>query len=75
MAEMQANWKWSLAFQCVVNIGVRGSEAIRTRVVEAGMVPIIVKVLDNYLVTSEQIHSQQRKAMTIRENLNYMQSY
>ena len=75
MAEMQANWKWSLAFQCVVNIGVRGSEAIRTRVVEAGMVPIIIKVLDNYLVTSEQIHLQQRKAVTIRENLTYKQSY
>lgn len=75
MAEMQANWKWSLAFQCVVNIGVRGSEAIRTRVVEAGMVPIIIKVLDNYLLTSERIHTQQRKAMNARENLSHEQGY
>lgn len=66
--EIQANWKWSLAFQCVVNIGVRGSEAIRTRVVEAGMVPIIIRVLDNYLMTSDLIHIQQRKALAaVRE--------
>lgn len=42
-------WKWNLAFQCVVNIGVRGSEAVRTRVVEADMVPVIATILDNYI--------------------------
>ncbi|KKK24521.1 MYND-type zinc finger protein [Aspergillus ochraceoroseus] len=42
-------WKWSLAFQCVVNIGVRGSESVRTRVVEADMVPVIATILDNYI--------------------------
>ncbi|KAI9733348.1 MAG: hypothetical protein M1834_003432 [Cirrosporium novae-zelandiae] len=42
-------WKWNLAFQCVVNIGVRGSETIRTRVVEADMVPVIATMLDNYI--------------------------
>ncbi|WFD02713.1 hypothetical protein MOBT1_001397 [Malassezia obtusa] len=51
--ELHANWKWSLAFQCVVNIGVRGSEAIRTRVVEAGMAPIIVRVLESFLVAAD----------------------
>lgn len=59
MAEMQSNWKWSLAFQCVVNIGVRGSEAIRSRVVEAGMVPIVMMVLQNYITTAEQLHMHQ----------------
>lgn len=68
MAEMQANWKWSLAFQCVVNIGVRGSEAIRSRVVEAGMVPIIVMVLQNYITAAEQLHIQQSLTIT-REQL------
>lgn len=63
LADMQLNWKWSLAFQCVVNIGVRGSEAIRTRVVEAGMVPIIIKVLDNYLSAAHAIHAQQQHAV------------
>lgn len=42
-------WKWNLAFQCVVNVGVRGSEGVRTRVVEADMVPVIATILDNFL--------------------------
>ncbi|KAI9320072.1 hypothetical protein BX666DRAFT_1875949 [Dichotomocladium elegans] len=42
-------WKWSLAFQCVVNVGVRGTEQIRTRVVLAGAVHIVMRVLENYL--------------------------
>ncbi|KAJ5107070.1 Zinc finger MYND-type [Penicillium angulare] len=47
--DLMEMWKWSLAFQCVVNIGVRGSEKVRTRVVEADMVPVIATILDNYI--------------------------
>lgn len=47
--DMMDMWKWNLAFQCVVNIGVRGTEAVRTRVVEADMVPVIATILDNYI--------------------------
>ncbi|KAI9850060.1 MAG: hypothetical protein M1838_006140 [Thelocarpon superellum] len=47
--DMMDMWKWNLAFQCVVNIGVRGSENVRTRVVEADMVPVIATILDNYI--------------------------
>jgi hypothetical protein len=47
-------WKWNLAFQCVVNIGVRGSEGVRTRVVEADMVPVIATILDNYIKVFEK---------------------
>lgn len=47
--DMMDMWKWNLAFQCVVNIGVRGSESVRTRVVEADMVPVIATILDNYI--------------------------
>ncbi|KAG8530354.1 uncharacterized protein KY384_004856 [Bacidia gigantensis] len=47
--EMMEMWKWNLAFQCVVNIGVRGSESVRTRVVEADMVPVIATILYNYI--------------------------
>lgn len=46
--DLMEMWKWNLAFQCIVNIGVRGSEAVRTRVVEADMVPVIATILDNY---------------------------
>lgn len=52
-------WKWNLAFQCVVNIGVRGSEEVRTRVVEADMVPVIATILDNYI---QVIEKQKAKA-------------
>jgi hypothetical protein len=49
------SWKWNLAFQCVFNIGVRGSEAVRTRVVEADMVPVVATMLDNYIRTMEKL--------------------
>ncbi|BCS19257.1 MYND-type zinc finger protein MUB1 [Aspergillus puulaauensis] len=51
-------WKWSLAFQCVVNIGVRGSEIVRTRVVEADMVPVIATILDNYIKVIDKVRAR-----------------
>ncbi|KAF2126356.1 MYND-type zinc finger protein MUB1 [Dothidotthia symphoricarpi CBS 119687] len=47
--DMMDMWKWNLAFQCIFNIGVRGSENVRTRVVEADMVPVIATILDSYI--------------------------
>lgn len=47
-------WKWTLAFQCLVLIGTRGTEKIRQKVVRAGMLPIIATVLDNYLTLYER---------------------
>ncbi|KAK5167495.1 uncharacterized protein LTR77_007194 [Saxophila tyrrhenica] len=52
--DMMEMWKWNLAFQCIVNIGVRGSEAVRTRVVEADMVPVIATILDNYFLVLDK---------------------
>ncbi|KAI8298596.1 MYND-type zinc finger protein samB [Colletotrichum sp. SAR11_240] len=52
--DMMDMWKWNLAFQCVVNIGVRGTENVRTRVVEADMVPVIATILDNYIKVTEK---------------------
>lgn len=43
-------WKWTLAFQCLVLTGTRGSELIRNRVVSAGVLPLLATVLDNYLL-------------------------
>ncbi|KAL2315430.1 MYND-type zinc finger protein C31F10.10c [Schizosaccharomyces pombe] len=48
---------WQLALQCVVNVGIRGSEAIRIRVVEAGIVPIVVTLLDDFLFALESVVS------------------
>lgn len=44
-------WKWSLAFQCLLYLGTRGTESIRQRLVEAGAIPVIATILDNYLQT------------------------
>src|SRR3954454_10766569 len=60
--DMMECWKWNLAFQCVVNIGVRGSEAVRTRVVEADMVPVIATILDNYIKVIEKVREKAEEA-------------
>ncbi|KAJ1916924.1 hypothetical protein H4219_003506 [Mycoemilia scoparia] len=47
------SWQWTLAFQCIVNMGVRGTQQIRTRLVEVGIVPILVEILNGYLQSIE----------------------
>jgi len=47
--DKHAAYRFSLAFQCVVNIGVRGSEPIRSRVVQAGTLDIVGSVLEAWL--------------------------
>lgn len=56
--DMMEMWKWNLAFQCVVNIGVRGSEQVRTRVVEANVVPVIATLLDNHARAAERAREE-----------------
>ena len=46
-----AAYRFSLAFQCVVNIGVRGSEPIRARVVQAGTLDVVGCVLEAWLAS------------------------
>ncbi len=60
--DMMDMWKWNLAFQCVVNIGVRGTEAVRTRVVEADMVPVIATILDNYIKVIDKCREKAEEA-------------
>ncbi|MCJ1256120.1 hypothetical protein MMC24_003940 [Lignoscripta atroalba] len=68
--EMMEMWKWNLAFQCVVNIGVRGSETVRTRVVEADMVPVIATILDNYIKVIDKCR-EKLEADARRNTLRY----
>ncbi|KAI8875755.1 hypothetical protein K501DRAFT_338517 [Backusella circina FSU 941] len=56
-------WKWTLAFQCIVNVGVRGTEQIRTKVVEAGVIPFVLTILGNFTKTLE--FARERKESTI----------
>ncbi|KAJ2895233.1 hypothetical protein IWW38_002358 [Coemansia aciculifera] len=60
------NWKWTMAFQCVVNVGVRGTAEIRQRVVQVGAVPILVEILHAYLLGTE-VH---RLELKVRDALN-----
>ncbi|KAJ1887649.1 hypothetical protein LPJ66_009006, partial [Kickxella alabastrina] len=54
------NWKWTMAFQCVVNVGVRGTTDIRQRVVQVGAVPILVEILHAYLLGTEVLRLEQK---------------
>ena len=69
--DMMDMWKWNLAFQCVVNIGVRGSENVRTRVVEADMVPVIATILDNYIRVVDRCRekAEESKAKALLESM------
>ena len=67
--DLMEMWKWSLAFQCVVNIGVRGSESVRTRVVEADMVPVIATILDNYIKVVDKIRAKMDAEQQQRRHL------
>ncbi|KAJ1663847.1 hypothetical protein EV178_004656 [Coemansia sp. RSA 1646] len=60
------NWKWTLAFQCVVNVGVRGTTEIRQRIVQVGAVPILVEILYAYLLNTEVLRLEQKS----REAMN-----
>ncbi|KAI8338387.1 hypothetical protein BC941DRAFT_501573 [Chlamydoabsidia padenii] len=63
-------WKWSLAFQCVVNVGVRGTEQIRTKVVDAGMIPIVLRVLENFLRALELVRQESDRQDNNNNNNN-----
>jgi len=54
-------YKWHLCMQCLLNLGARGSEHVRMRILEAGAIPVIVTILDNYLLAhSESLENRDR---------------
>ncbi|KAH9918532.1 uncharacterized protein BXZ73DRAFT_105172 [Epithele typhae] len=46
-----AGCDFSLAFQCIANIGFRSSEPIRSRVVEAGTLEVVGRILEAWLAS------------------------
>ncbi|ORX81995.1 hypothetical protein K493DRAFT_320541 [Basidiobolus meristosporus CBS 931.73] len=54
-------WIWSMAIQCVVNVGVRGTETIRCRVVDAGMVEVVIHILKHFLKALEKVKTEKDK--------------
>jgi hypothetical protein len=73
--DKRSGWKWSMAFQCVANVGVRGSEKIRTRVVEAGMIPVIITVLDNFLRALDHVRLEKEQAAAQQQQQQQQQLY
>lgn len=70
VSDIRSGWQWSMAFQSVVNIGVRGNETIRFRVVEAGAVEIIINILQNFLSYIDHIKlDRERKMSQVTEDL------
>ncbi|KAL1921601.1 uncharacterized protein VTP21DRAFT_11317 [Calcarisporiella thermophila] len=59
--DRKSAWKWSLAFQCVVNVGIRGSEAVRVRVFQAGAVGVVLWLLSNFLQALEQVRQERQQ--------------
>ncbi|PVV04931.1 hypothetical protein BB560_000552 [Smittium megazygosporum] len=53
--ETHKTWKWLMAYHCVINIGVRGTEQVRKRVVQTGAISIIVKILEAYFKKMEVV--------------------
>ncbi|RKP26084.1 hypothetical protein SYNPS1DRAFT_10559, partial [Syncephalis pseudoplumigaleata] len=53
--DRRSAWRWILAYHCLVNVGVRGSEQIRARVERSGGVRVIIHVLESYLKTLESV--------------------
>jgi hypothetical protein len=47
--DRQRSLRHSLAFQCIVNVGVRGSETVRTRVVQSGALDLVAHILEQWL--------------------------
>lgn len=66
-------WKWSLAFQCVVNVGVRGTEAIRSRVVETGAVQVVLSILENFLHALEQARNESEQERNHQQQQQHQQ--
>lgn len=59
--DMQPMWKWTTAFQCIVHLCIRGGVNVRERAVEAGIVPILVKVLESYLCFSDAQRAERKR--------------
>jgi len=72
---------YGFALQCLVNVGVRGSESIRTRVVEAGVLGVVARILSGFLdyraterekrqkiITAAQVEKDKEKELSIQIN-------
>lgn len=52
--DRQILYIWTLSFQCCVNIGVRGSEELRTKVVQAGVLDVAGAILGTWKASMDR---------------------
>ncbi|RKP38725.1 hypothetical protein BJ085DRAFT_4385, partial [Dimargaris cristalligena] len=45
-------WKWSLAFNCLVAAGIRGTQEIRVQLVNVGIIKVLFDIMEAYLKTT-----------------------
>ncbi|KAI8867556.1 hypothetical protein GQ42DRAFT_114552, partial [Ramicandelaber brevisporus] len=50
-------WLWTAAYQCLVHVGVRGTEVIRTRMIKIGVVDFLVSVLKSHIILGQIQHT------------------
>lgn len=52
-AHYYISWKWSLAFECLRHTCHFEGEKVRAKIVSAGIIPILITIIDNYLKISK----------------------
>lgn len=57
-------WKWVLSLQCLVLAGTRGSEKMRKKLVDAGIIPLLATILDNHFLTRKNLHNNNNNNTT-----------
>lgn len=62
-------WKWVLALQCLVLAGTRGSEKLRKKLVDAGIIPILATILDNHFLEKKSANKTSNTHTTTTTSL------
>lgn len=64
-------WKWVLSLQCLVLAGTRGSEKMRKKLVDAGIIPILATILDNHFLTKKNAVKNDMNPLETRATNNF----
>ena len=64
-------WKWVLSLQCLVLAGTRGSEKMRKKLVDAGIIPILATILDNHFLTKKNAVKNDMNSLETRSTNNF----
>ncbi|KAI8866716.1 hypothetical protein GQ42DRAFT_165304 [Ramicandelaber brevisporus] len=74
------HWTWTAAYQCIVQLGIRGTESIRKRLVKIGIVELLVAMLKSHLavhqlkIVDESVRDYNEKEQHRQQVLQYLAS-